>query len=210
MARARAIDPSTGPEDLQLSLFSDVLDGPPVVTLEKESTHGNDGRPDTARSSDSGALEQIPAPDGPGVDVPETTPSGDLRSTGIDEQSAVRASGDPEDGIPDRLGAGDQGVGISSGRGGSAPVILRSGDSRPQTTLARDFRIIDADRVGQGSLKETAQANLAAIRTLKRVEAEDRPATPEEKSKLVKYTGWGAMPGAFERQPSRDWKAIAD
>src|SRR5581483_7816686 len=29
-------------------------------------------------------------------------------------------------------------------------------------------------------------------------------------SELVKYTGWGAMPGAFERQPSRDWKVIAD
>ncbi|MBS1854936.1 MAG: DEAD/DEAH box helicase family protein [Acidobacteria bacterium] len=26
----------------------------------------------------------------------------------------------------------------------------------------------------------------------------------------MKYTGWGAMPGAFERQPSRDWRAIAD
>jgi hypothetical protein len=26
----------------------------------------------------------------------------------------------------------------------------------------------------------------------------------------VKYTGWGAMPGAFEPQASREWKGIAD
>ncbi len=79
----------------------------------------------------------------------------------------------------------------------------------PKPTLTRDFRITSADRIGEGSLREKAQANLAAIRTLKRIEDEDRLATPEEKAVLVKYTGWGAMPGAFEPQPSRDWKGIA-
>jgi hypothetical protein len=44
---------------------------------------------------------------------------------------------------------------------------------------------------------------------LKRIEGEDRHATPEEKAILVKYTGWGAMPGAFELQPSRDWRVTA-
>ena len=72
------------------------------------------------------------------------------------------------------LGVGDEGVGVSSGRGGSAPAIVRSGDARPQPTLARDFRISDADGIGRGSLREKAQANLAAIRTLKRIESEDR------------------------------------
>ena len=52
--------------------------------------------------------------------------------------------------------------------------------------------------------------SVRVIRTLKRIEGEGRLATPEEKSELVKYTGWGAMPAAFERQPSRDWKVIAD
>jgi hypothetical protein len=58
-------------------------------------------------------------------------------------------------------------------------------------------------------LKQKAQANLAAIRTLKTIEAENRPATPEEKAVLVKYTGWGAMPSAFTSQPSRDWQSVA-
>ena len=59
-------------------------------------------------------------------------------------------------------------------------------------------------------MREKAQANLAAIRTLKRTESEDRLAGPGEKAVLVRYTGWGAMPGAFESQPSREWKGIAD
>ena len=38
----------------------------------------------------------------------------------------------------------------------------------------------------------------------------DRLAEPDEKAVLVKYTGWGALPGAFEPQTSREWKGIAD
>jgi hypothetical protein len=52
--------------------------------------------------------------------------------------------------------------------------------------------------------------NLAAIRTLKNIEAEYRLATPEEKDALVKYTGWGAMPNAFASQPPREWQSVAD
>jgi hypothetical protein len=59
-------------------------------------------------------------------------------------------------------------------------------------------------------LKQKAQANLAAIRTLKTIEAENRPATPEEKAVLVKYTGWGAMPNAFAAEPPRDWRTVAN
>jgi hypothetical protein len=42
------------------------------------------------------------------------------------------------------------------------------------------------------------------------MEAENRPATPEEKAVLVRYTGWGAMPHTFVPQPSRDWQSVAD
>jgi len=62
----------------------------------------------------------------------------------------------------------------------------------------------------EGGLKQKAEANLAAIRALKILEVESRPATPEEKALLVKYTGWGAMPNAFASLPSRDWQSVAD
>ena len=100
-------------------------------------------------------------------------------------------------------------MGVSPDEEDQPQLLFNPGDSRPEPTLTRDLRITDAHRIGEGSLKEKAQANLAAIRTLKRIEGEDRPATPEEKAILVKYTGWGAMPGAFEPQLSRDWQGPA-
>jgi len=59
-------------------------------------------------------------------------------------------------------------------------------------------------------MKQKAQANLAAIRSLKTIEAEARPATQEEKAVLVKYTGWGALSNLFALYPPHDWRAIAD
>src|SRR5579871_1772467 len=202
-SRPSISDPTA--EFMQLSLFSEVPDAPPVDTLKEESTNASDGRPDTARTSDSGALEQVSAEDGRDAHSAESTAAGALRGAGTDGQPALRTGGGPEDGLPDRLGVGDEGVGFSSGRGGSAPIVVRSSDSRSQATLARDFRISDADGIGRGSLREKAQANLAAIRTLKRIESEDRLAEPAEKAVLVKYTGWGAIPGVFEPQASREW-----
>ena len=89
-------------------------------------------------------------------------------------------------------------------------LVVRSSDPRPAPILARDLRITSAHGIGEGGLKQKAEANLAAIRTLKTIEAENRPATPEEKAVLVKYTGWGAMPNAFASLPSRDWQSVAD
>ena len=44
----------------------------------------------------------------------------------------------------------------------------------PVSTLARDLRITSANAIGEGSPKQKAQANLAAIRTLKTIETESR------------------------------------
>jgi N12 class adenine-specific DNA methylase/predicted RNA methylase len=39
--------------------------------------------------------------------------------------------------------------------------------------------------------------NIAAIELLQRLEAEDRPATAEERGVLLRFTGWGGIPAAF-------------
>ncbi|MCX6925585.1 MAG: methyltransferase domain-containing protein, partial [Verrucomicrobia bacterium] len=44
-----------------------------------------------------------------------------------------------------------------------------------------------------------------AIRTLRRLEAEGRPATAEEKAALVRYVGWGAMPQVFDPR-NYEWR----
>ena len=51
--------------------------------------------------------------------------------------------------------------------------------------------------MGEGSLKEKFEQNVAAIELLRVVESESRPATAAEKSVLVRYTGWGGLPQVF-------------
>jgi N12 class adenine-specific DNA methylase/SAM-dependent methyltransferase len=52
--------------------------------------------------------------------------------------------------------------------------------------------------LGEGSPKQKFQHNIAAIKILRALDAEKRPATAEEKASLVKYVGWGAMPQVFD------------
>lgn len=52
--------------------------------------------------------------------------------------------------------------------------------------------------LGQRKPLEKYQDNIAAIKTLKHFEAENRNATPEEQEILSKYTGWGGMAKVFE------------
>jgi hypothetical protein len=61
-----------------------------------------------------------------------------------------------------------------------------------------NYQITDADQIGQGSLKRKCQGNLEAIALLKQLEQEQRPATDDEKSILVRYVGWGGLPQVFD------------
>ena len=66
------------------------------------------------------------------------------------------------------------------------------------------YRIAEADRLGEGGPKQKFQRNLAAIQTLRALDAEERPATEKEKAALVKYVGWGGLPQVFDVD-SADW-----
>lgn len=53
-------------------------------------------------------------------------------------------------------------------------------------------------------------ANLAALRTLRLLQAEGRTATAEEQAVLARWSGWGAVPGVFEaRTDHRDHARFA-
>jgi hypothetical protein len=62
----------------------------------------------------------------------------------------------------------------------------------------QNYRITDGDKIGVGSLRQKFRDNLAAIELLKRLEAEQRPATNQEKGTLVRYVGWGGLPQVFD------------
>ena len=112
------------------------------------------------------------------------------------------------------MGNGDQGLGVSGGRSPPAPdeeaTLVREIEPETETPRpSRDFRIADAHRIGHGGLKEKARDNVAAIRALKRIESENREATDNEKSLLVRYAGWGALPNVFHPYPPPEWRDIA-
>ena len=65
-----------------------------------------------------------------------------------------------------------------------------------------NYRITD-DALGAAPPSQRYANNVAAIRLLKRVEAENRPATPEEQEVLAKYVGWGGLADCFDPKHSR-------
>lgn len=100
--------------------------------------------------------------------------------------------------------------------GGVAPAD-RPGD-RPERPGPRtgeraergvNFRVDDpAALQAERSLKQKATDNLAALRLLKQIEGENRPATVAEQEQLARYIGWGGMPQMFETW-HREWGARA-
>lgn len=74
-----------------------------------------------------------------------------------------------------------------------------------ETEKGDNFTITD-DNLGDGGAKTKFRANVDAIKTLKTLEHEKRPATAEEKETLSKYVGWGALAKAFDKNDEK-WAA---
>lgn len=90
-----------------------------------------------------------------------------------------------------------------------SPVDTREGVQTdevksPLDTYKNNYVITD-ENLGVNGPKARFNANIAAVETLKTIEAEGRTATPEEQKILSGYTGWGAIPQAFDPNNS-DWK----
>ncbi len=74
-----------------------------------------------------------------------------------------------------------------------------------------EYRITD-DAIGAGTPGERFNNNVRAIRLLKKLEAEDRFATPEEQAVLAQYVGWGGLADCFDERHSKyaELKAMLD
>lgn len=64
-------------------------------------------------------------------------------------------------------------------------------------TPAVNFHITD-DHIGEGGPKQKFERNIEAIKTLFRLEHENRNAIPEEQEILSNYVGWGGLADAFD------------
>ncbi len=69
-------------------------------------------------------------------------------------------------------------------------------------TDRHEYRITD-DAIGVGTPGERFNSNIRAIRLLKRLELEDRLATPEEQEVLAQYVGWGGLADCFDERHSK-------
>lgn len=65
-----------------------------------------------------------------------------------------------------------------------------------------EYHITD-DAIGTGTPGERFNNNVRAIRLLKRLEAENRLATPEEQAVLARYVGWGGLADCFDDRHSK-------
>lgn len=65
-----------------------------------------------------------------------------------------------------------------------------------------NYRIHD-NALGVGTPGEKFARNIKAIRLLKKLEADDRFATPEEQEILAQYVGWGGLADCFDKHHSK-------
>ena len=114
--------------------------------------------------------------------------------------------------VPPLSSPGDQ-VEIDGGSIGLRSIVIdltgrhRQEKEEPEKTPQserRNFHITD-DQLGVGGQKTKYQNNVAAIRTLKQIEAGGRLATPQEQEILSRYVGWGGLFQAFD-ETKEDWK----
>ena len=77
------------------------------------------------------------------------------------------------------------------------PEVIQNETDLQEMPAPCNFIITD-DRLGEGGPKAKFGMNMEAITVLKKVESENRPATPDEQQILSRYVGWGGVPDAFE------------
>ena len=89
----------------------------------------------------------------------------------------------------------------------SASVDIQ--DASPVNIPALDFIIDDTLALGKGTEAQKYQDNLAAIRTIKEIEAANRRAFPDEQRVLARYVGWGGLKNAFRIAGAGEGEGIA-
>ncbi|MER8103280.1 UvrD-helicase domain-containing protein [Kitasatospora sp. NPDC094016] len=146
---------------------------------------------------------------------------GHLRRSGVDRR----------DGGSDR--AGEHGEDAGSGGGAARADLQRAEGGRDGGSgHAEGVAAADRGRVVLGSPEEEenaptwrppadgrslvpsavparVKANIEAVRVLRRLEAEQRPATPQEQAVLARWSGWGATPQVFVDSPSGEFAPLA-
>lgn len=170
-----------------------------------------------ARALSEGILSGGVRPDAEGRDA-----GGEPAGNGAGGEGDVRSrrAADPGAGageagrvLPGHGGSTEAGTGDGqrSGGGGAysdAAVVeaVEQANKEREERRRSNYQISDEDQIGTGGAKAKVRANIAAIRIVKQLAEENRPATPEEKRALVKFVGWGAFAQAVFNERNDEFK----
>lgn len=107
-------------------------------------------------------------------------------------------------------------VGSSRNQSSKLADSTRSPESSDGANL-RNYRIQLNELKRTGTWKATAEQNVQIVELVKSIIAENRAATPEEKTLLTKFTGWGAseiangiFPNQYGSYKDASWKALGE
>ncbi|MFF4276138.1 DEAD/DEAH box helicase family protein [Streptomyces sp. NPDC001536] len=116
-------------------------------------------------------------------------------------------------------GGGQDAGNAASPRTGDGRADLPAGRARDgerrasgsrQAVAAPSFRPKSQKDLAPSGEKARARANVAAVTTLRQIQAENRPATPEEQKILARWSGWGALPIVLADKPEPTDGAFRD
>jgi N12 class adenine-specific DNA methylase len=207
---AVAADPAPEPMDTAPEAQEDADNAGPSVRVDGAETLGGmapeDGEGDAGGGNAepaSAGSEQGSGPAGSRPDggrVPKAR-SGGSGAAGVDPAAAGSVAG-PKPKKP------------RAKKGTSQPELAVSPSeaiqqASPVNVPAIDFAIDDSLQLGRGTEGAKYQDNLAAIRTLKQIEAEGRRASPDEQRILARYVGWGGLKNAFRVAGAKDGAGVA-
>ncbi|MFJ3793450.1 UvrD-helicase domain-containing protein [Kitasatospora sp. NPDC090091] len=145
---------------------------------------------------------------------------GDLRRAGGADGSAGRDGADEHgkvDGPREGVARADLQPGEGARNGGSGHAEGRAALDRrvvlgsPQEEGSAPSWMPPADgrSLVPSGVAPRVRANIEAIRVLRRLQDEQRPATREEQAVLARWSGWGATPQVFMDSPSEEFASLA-
>ncbi|MET9528243.1 UvrD-helicase domain-containing protein [Streptomyces coeruleorubidus] len=184
---------------------------------------GADGS-EQVRPTGTGVLGDVPS-GGAAVPGQRAGADGVLRGAGQPDSGEDRGSGGDaaeEDAAGDDAGHGgvaaagqESGDGADPGRGavpaeGAGDGESGAGRDAAAAVDAARFRPGSQDDLAPSGERAKAKANVAAVRTLRRIQAENRPATPEEQQILARWSGWGSLPVVLSDKPNPNDKRFRD
>ncbi|TCB14464.1 PLxRFG domain-containing protein [Acinetobacter sp. ANC 5045] len=168
-----------------------------ILAKKTETQEQDNGSTKQLDERSEGTLEGTPT-----EDVPRVREQGD---------SAAEATGSSRDDIRGSVPTGTRGADSTRSMGddsGEVSISTRGNDSNrglnPKQAVVADNApvdafVIDENEIAKGGKKTKFKANIEAVKVIKTLEAENRPATKAEQKTLSKFVGWGGLPEAFRR-----------